>query len=40
MRTLSQSSNMQIMKKMAILLRSTIDNAINENIERDAHVIS
>ena len=31
MQTLSQSSNIENMKKMAIVLRLTIENAINEN---------
>ena len=34
MQTLSQSPNIENMEKMAILLRSTIENAINENIPK------
>ena len=34
MQTLSQSSNIENMKKITILLRSTIKNAINKNISK------
>ena len=34
MQTLSQSLNIDNMKKMAILLRLTIENTINENISK------
>ena len=34
MQTLSQSSNIENMKKIIILLRLTIENAINKNISK------
>ena len=40
MQALSQSSNIENMKKMTILLRSTIENVIKKLFQKDVHVIN